>query len=108
VSVAWVAGRRVAIPQDELNEALRRALVVRAVGGDPNRDLELNEDAVVRLSEELDSHPRREELLTAIAALGEQGEERPGLRDAIVALLATPDVAWRAYACGLLADALED
>src|SRR4051794_41349805 len=38
VSVAWVAGAEVAIPQDELNEALRRGPVVRALGGAPGRE----------------------------------------------------------------------
>ena len=42
------------IPAEELNEALRRALVVRAVGGSPQREVTLEEDAVLRLAEELD------------------------------------------------------
>src|SRR5262249_3343845 len=55
VSTAWVAGQAVGIPEDERNEALRRALVVRAVGGSPQREVSLDEDAVARLADELDS-----------------------------------------------------
>ena len=41
VSVAWVAGGEVTLDAGgRLNEALRRALVVRAVGGAPNRELD--------------------------------------------------------------------
>ena len=59
MSLAWGAGRALPIPEEELNEALRRALVVRAVGGSPQREVTLDEDAVVRLAEELDSAERR-------------------------------------------------
>ena len=62
MSVAWGAGRALAVPEDELNEALRRALVVRAVGGSPQREVSLDEDAVQRLADELDSSARREAL----------------------------------------------
>lgn len=106
VSVAWVAGRALAIPDDELNEALRRALVVRAVGGDPQRELELEEEAVMRLADELDTDQRKHELQLALETLGRQVTDRPELREAIVVLIAEPDVAWRAYACSLIAEAI--
>src|SRR5206468_13080446 len=54
VSTAWVAGQDVEIPEAELDEALRRALVVRAVGGSPQREVALAEEAVLRLAAELD------------------------------------------------------
>src|SRR5205814_3000576 len=43
-SLAFVAGQQVDIPVAELNEALRRALVVRAVGGSPQRELSLRSE----------------------------------------------------------------
>lgn len=104
--MAWVAGRAIVLPEEERNEALRRALVVRAVGGDPHRELELEEEAVARLADELDSEERRNELRHALESLREQANARPGLREAIVVLLADPDLAWTAYACGLVAEAL--
>ena len=67
-SLAYVAGLQLEIPEEELNEALRRALVVRAVGGNPQRELRLDEDAVTRFAEELDS---------ASAAVRSGGARRP-------------------------------
>ena len=82
------------MPEDERNEALRRALVVRAVGGDPTRDLELDEPAVTRLAEELDAPERREALLAALRTIPHA---------AVDALAADPDLAWRCYAAALIA-----
>jgi hypothetical protein len=81
------------VPLDdaERNAALRRALFVFAAGGDLHRDPRLDDPAVVELAADLDSEARREALLAASALLR-------GLDD--------PELAWRAYACGLLADAL--
>ena len=74
MSLAWGAGRALPIPEEELNEALRRAVVVRAVGGSPEREVSLDEDAVERLAEELDSAERRFALLHELDSL------RDGLR----------------------------
>jgi hypothetical protein len=81
------------VPLDdaELNAALRRALLVFAAGGDLHRDPTLEDPAVTELAADLDSPERREALLEASELL----------RD-----LHDPDLVWRAYACGLLADVL--
>ncbi|MFL5137602.1 MAG: hypothetical protein ACJ8C9_02960 [Microvirga sp.] len=76
---------------EERNAALRRALFVFAAGGDLHRDPKLTDPAVRELAADLDSPERRTALLAASDVL-------EGLQD--------PDLAWRAYACGLLADAL--
>ena len=70
---------------------MRRALFVFAAGGDLHREPALDDPAVVELAADLDSPQRREALLAASDVLQR-------LDDA--------DLAWRAYACGLLADAL--
>jgi hypothetical protein len=70
---------------------VRRALFVFAAGGELKRDPTLDDPAVQSLAADLDSPERREALLAA-------SDELSGLGD--------PDLAWRAYACGLLADAL--
>jgi hypothetical protein len=70
---------------------VRRALLVFAAGGDLQREPTLDDPAVLELAADLDSPQRREALLAASDVL-----ER----------LADPNLAWRAYACGLLADAL--
>ena len=105
-SLVYVAGRELELPEDAVNEAVRRAVVVRAVGGDPQRELELDETAVARLADELDSDERRERLQLAIASLRSYGDGRPVVANAIAELLANPELAWRCYAAGLLAQAL--
>lgn len=107
VSAAWVGGQAVEIPEEETNEALRRALVVRAVEGSPQREVTLDEDAVARLADELDSAGRREALLLALETLREQGAVTPAASAAIDALLADDGFAWRCYAAGLLAAEIE-
>jgi hypothetical protein len=79
------------VSEEERNAALRRALFVFAAGGDLHRDPTLTDLAVLELAADLDSPERRQALLAASDVL-----ER----------LQNPDLAWRAYACGLLADAL--
>ena len=102
VSLAWGAGRAVAVPEEELNEALRRALVVRAVGGSPQREVSLDEDAVHRLADELSSDERRTSLRGALESLRESGAG-PGASTALDMLLADDAFAWRCFAAGLLA-----
>ena len=96
VSIAWLAGRGVAIDPDELHGALRRAVLLLAAGGDPHREPELDGRAVTALAAELDRPERRAELEAALREL----------RDRVARLLADPDLAWRALACALLAEGL--
>ncbi len=105
-ALAYVAGGEVEIPEDELNEATRRALVVRAVGGSPQRELRLNEEAVVRLAEELDGAGRRRELEEGLAALRVHVRERPAVAAALDELLADSDLAWRCFAAAQVASEL--
>jgi len=70
-------------------------LLVYAAGGDLHRDPSLNEPAVAELARDLDAPERREALMAALDSL-----------DGAEALRADPELAWRAYACGLLADEL--
>jgi hypothetical protein len=91
IVAAYVAGQDIPLAEDERNAALRRALFVFAAGGDLHRDPTLDDPAVHELARDLDSPERRAALLAASDLL-------QGLRD--------PELAWRAYACGLLADAL--
>ena len=97
-----------ALDEDEVNEALRRAVVVRAVGGDPQRELSLDDDAVTRLAAELDAPEHREQLRTALLDVGREAGGRPRVEAGIAALVADPDRAWRAFSAALLARALDD
>jgi hypothetical protein len=96
--LAYIAGSAVPLDDEERNAAVRRALFVFAAGGDLQRDPGLDDPAVVELAADIDSPERRDALLAAIAASDAEPALLERLRD--------PDVAWRAYACGLLADAL--
>jgi hypothetical protein len=107
VSLAYVAGQHVEIPEDDLNEALRRALVVRAVGGSPQRELSLEEDAVVRLAEELDGTERRRALQRSLESLREHVHDRPAAAASLDELLADDDLAWRCFAAAQVAAELE-
>jgi hypothetical protein len=98
VVLAYVAGQEVPLEVDERDAALRRALFVFAAGGDLHRDPTLEDPAVIELAGDLDSAERRETLAAAIDGLAAEPELLERLRD--------PELAWRAYVCGLLADAL--
>jgi hypothetical protein len=98
--LAFVAGQDVPLDDAERDAALRRALFVFAAGGPLDRDPDLDDPAVVELAGDIDSPERRAALATAIERL----EADPGALER----LREPETAWRAYACGLLADALGD
>ena len=93
---------------DAAHGATRRALLLLATGGDPRRGLDLNGRAVSALADELDDPARRAQLGAGLARLREQALGLENVEHAIEALRAKPDLAWRAFAAGLLADSLED
>ena len=99
VALALLAGREVPLDEDELRGALRRSLLLLASGGDPHRGLELDGRAVTALADELDEPERREALLAGLRSLAGEAPDAE-------LLLAEPDLAWRLYACGLLAEEL--
>ena len=99
VALALLAGRGVPLDEDELRGALRRSLLLLASGGDPHRGLELDGRAVVALADELDSPQRRDALLAGLGALAGEAPDAELLLD-------EPELAWRLYACGLLAEEL--
>jgi len=106
VTVASVAGRELQHDPDELRGAGRRAVLVLAAGGDPSRGLDFDGPAVIGLASELDVPERREALEDGLFRLLELARGLPHLSEAVRGLLAARDLAWRAYACSLLADQL--
>ena len=75
-------------------------------GGDPERGLDLNGRAVESLADDLRTVDRQLALERGIGELKIQARDLPHVLEAVKALGATPDVAWRAYACSLLAEEL--
>ena len=107
VTVASVAGRELELDPEEVRGAGRRALLVLAAGGDPSRGLDLDGPAVLGLASELDAPERREALEDGLFRLarGGEGPRRTSARPSARCSPA-PDLAWRAYACSLLAEEL--
>ncbi len=106
--LAYVAGQRVELPEPELAAARRRALLVLAAGGDPHRELGVDEPAVKALATDLFSEPRRARLGLAIDELALAARELPGTREAALFLAADVDLAWRLFALALVAEELGD
>jgi hypothetical protein len=105
--LAFIAGRQVVLPEDELNPARRRAMLVLAAGGDPHRQLDLDSRAVVVLARDLDSPERREALQAGLGALRTDASGLLRVNKLLDDLAADPDLAWRSFAWSLLAEELE-
>jgi len=106
VVLCWLVHDRLAIDEDELNGARRRAMFVLAAGGDPHRDVDLDSIAAERLAGELDTPGRRAQLAAALEDLPADG--LPAVTAAVESLRADPELAWRSFALSLLADELAD
>ena len=106
--LAWLAGADVQVNEDELRGALRRSLLLLAAGGDPHRTLELDGRAVVALAGELDRPERRDELTRGLTGLRTESEGLSGVSMALDGLLGDGDLAWRAYAAGLIGEELAE
>lgn len=103
VVLAAVAGDEIALDEDEVHGACRRALVLLAAGGDPEYGLDLNGRAVSSVADELRTVDRQLALEQGITELRAQAKGLPHVSEAVHALADAPDVAWRAFACSLLA-----
>jgi hypothetical protein len=106
VVLASVAGARVALDADETHGAARRALLLLAAGGDPERGLDLHGRAVTGLADDLRTVDRQLALEDGLRELRTQAAGLAHVSEAVHALQEAPDVAWRAYAASLLAEEL--
>jgi hypothetical protein len=106
VVLATVAGRDVHVDEDEARGAARRALLLLSAGGDPERGLDLHGRAVTAIADDLRTVDRQLALENGLRQLRLQAEGLPHVSEALHGLAEAPDVAWRAYAAGILAQAL--
>jgi hypothetical protein len=106
VVLASVAGIDVPLNTEEAHAACRRALLLLTAGGDPSRGLDLDGRAVVALASELERPERHTTLASGLAVLRDAATGLPHVSEAVQGLLDAPDIAWRAYACSLLAETL--
>lgn len=95
-ALGYLAAQRLALDEDEVHAALRRALLVHASGGDLRREPAPGDPAVRTLAGDLD-------FAALPAALDELRAQAAGLAR-VEAALAALDAQW--VACALLADEL--
>jgi hypothetical protein len=106
--LCFFAGRGVVVGEDELNGAVRRAELLLAAGGDPRRRLDPFGRAATALADDLDTAERRKQLRAGLRALAVEVAGLRGARESLSLLLSDADLAWRAYATSLLAEALAE
>ena len=104
--LAYVAGQAVTIGEDELNAALRRALLLVAAGGDVRRELGVDDRAVKSLAADLFTEERREQLARSVDALVARVRDLPVAREAALFLAGDIPLAWRLFSLALLAEEL--
>ncbi|MFL5928856.1 MAG: hypothetical protein ACJ77E_18140 [Gaiellaceae bacterium] len=104
--LAYLAGQAVEIDEGDLNGARRRALLLVAAGGDPHRELDVDDRAVKALAVDLYTDERRRQLGRSIDALVLRARERPAAREAALFLAGDVDLAWRLFSLALLAEEL--
>jgi hypothetical protein len=104
--LAYIAGQKVDIPPAELNETRRRAMLLLAAGGDPHRELGVDDRAVKAIAVDLFGEERRAQLGAGIDELVLLARDLPRTRDAALFLAGDLDLAWRLFALGLLAEEL--
>jgi len=106
--LCFFAGRAVDVEEEELNAAVRRAELLLAAGGDPRRRLDPFGRGATALADDLDTPARRLQLRAGLDALVVEVEGLRGARESLELLRADSDLAWRAYATSLLAEALAE
>src|SRR5437867_3677105 len=104
--LTFVAGREVDLDSDQLHAAQRQAVLLLAAGGDPNRGLDLDGRAVTAIAGELDNPERRLALMAGIDELVGRSQTLPRVHESLFELASQPELAWRAFACALLAEEL--
>ncbi|HEY7148308.1 MAG TPA: hypothetical protein VH420_02580 [Gaiellaceae bacterium] len=106
VSLIMLAGQSVEVDDDDLRGARRRSVELLAAGGDPRRELEPEGRAVTALADDLDEPGRRAALAQGLASVRSLVEGLPELTRRLDALAADDALAWRWFACTLLAEEL--
>jgi hypothetical protein len=104
--LALLAGRDVALEEDEVRGARRRAVQLLATAGDPRQAVDVEGRAVRAIAADLDRPERRQMLAEGFATLEETAEGLPHVLDHVARLSADEDLAWRWFACTVLADEL--
>jgi hypothetical protein len=106
VSLSVIAGQDVELEEEELRAARRRAVQLLAAGGDPRREPEVDGRAVTALAADLAEPSRSAALAAGLASLRPSVRGLPHVASRLESLLDEPELAWRWFACTLLAEEL--
>ncbi len=106
VSLLLLAGQDVELDPDELRGARRRAVQLLAAAGDPRREPDPDGRAVTALAKDLDAPERRAALAAGLVSLGTTVAGLTEVSARLDQLAGDQDLAWRWFACTLLAEEL--
>ncbi|MEP6911033.1 MAG: hypothetical protein ABI896_11465 [Actinomycetota bacterium] len=106
VSLMLLAGQEVELDLEDLRAARRRAVQLMAAGGDPHREPEPDGRAVMALAADLDAPAHRKALAAGLSSLGATVAGLPEVSTRLERLAADEELAWRWFACTLLAEEL--
>jgi hypothetical protein len=106
VSLMLLAGQEVELDPDELRGARRRAVQLLATTGDPRREPDPNGRAVTALAADLDAPDRRAALAEGLVTLSATVTGLPEVSARLERLAGDQELAWRWFACTLLAEEL--
>ena len=101
-----VAARSVGFDEEALRASLRRAVLLLAAGGDPQRGLEPDGRAVTALASDLWAPARLAELRRGLESLQADSGGLPRVEAELDRLTRDAETTWRLFACVLLADEL--
>jgi hypothetical protein len=104
VALALLGGHAIELDEDELRGASRRAVQLLAAEGDPRREPEPEGRAVTALAADLASPTRKAALAHGLDSLRGAAESLPEVSTRLERLVADQELAWRWFACTLLAD----
>jgi hypothetical protein len=105
-ALALLAARDYEPDRAALNAAVRRAMLLLAAGGDPQRELELDGRAATSLADEIDEPGLRTALTEGLAWIA-AASPGPAVSAAVAELRSDGEAAVRAWACALLAEELQ-
>ena len=108
VPLVLLAGQEVELDPDELRGACRRAVQLLATAGDPRREPDPDGRAVTALAADLDAPQHRAALAEGLASLAASAEGLQEVSARLELLADDKELAWRWFACTLLAEELVD
>jgi hypothetical protein len=106
VSLALLAGQVIELDPDELRAARRRAVQLLATAGDPRREPDPNGRAVTALAADLDAPEHRAALAEGLESLRATVAGLQEVSARLELLADDKELAWRWFACTLLAEEL--